>query len=248
MIYPVLALAALSTVKSQVVHVVTTPANQPLWTTLCDDADGCDVSYDQMGLPPDNVRDHDATEEDYYPVVRVNDVLRFNYAPGHDVVKMTSGHTTGCGLGGQTLSDDSGEDGETGTTTYDYVVTTEDFAAGTIYFSCSYPDGTYDHCREGQRVAVEVSEPCADEACTMCKYPKNTWSCWKCKDGYAIQDEEYRCKFYNCEGKCIEAKTTPTSKGSCYTFWDHTVSCDVDKADCGTGKAYYEPGYVGSSG
>ena len=82
----------------------------------------------------------------------------------------------------------------------------------------------------------------------MCKYPKNTWSCWKCKEGYAIQDEEYRCKFYNCEGKCIEAKSTPTSKGSCYTFWDHTVSCDVAKEDCGTGKAYYEPGYVGSSG
>ena len=62
----VLALAAiLSGVHSQVVHVVTTPAsaavaNQPLWTTLCDDA--CDTSYDQMGLPPDNVRDHDATD------------------------------------------------------------------------------------------------------------------------------------------------------------------------------------------
>ena len=53
---------------------------------------------------------------------------------------------------------------------------------------------------------------------------------------------------YTGEGKCIEAKSTPTSKGSCYTFWDHTVTCDVDKTDCGTGKAYYEPGYVGSSG
>ena len=148
----VLALAAiLSKAHSQVVHVVTTPAsatvaNQPLWTTLCDNADDCDASYDQMGLPPDNVRDHDATEEDYYPVVRVGDVVRFNYAPGHDVVKMTSGHTTGCGLGGQTLSDDSGEDG--GTTTYDYVVTEDDLAAGTIYFSCSYPDGTFDYCRK----------------------------------------------------------------------------------------------------
>jgi hypothetical protein len=45
-LYPALALAALATVKSQVVHVVTTPAsaavaNQPLWTTLCDDA--CDT-------------------------------------------------------------------------------------------------------------------------------------------------------------------------------------------------------------
>ena len=104
------------------------------------------------------------------------------------------------------------------------------------------------HTGQGQRVAVEVSEPCADEACTMCKYPKNTWSCWKCKDGYEIQDEEYRCKFYNCEGKCIEAKSTPTSKGSCYEFWNHKVTCDVAKEDCGTGKAYYEPGYVGSSG
>ena len=104
-LYPALALAALATVKSQVVHVVTTPAsaavaNQPLWTTLCSTADACDGSYDLMGLPPDNVRDHDATEEDYYPVVRVGDIVRFNYAPGHDVVKMTSGHTTGCGLGG----------------------------------------------------------------------------------------------------------------------------------------------------
>ena len=92
----------------------------------------------------------------------VGDVLRFKYSTSHDVYKMAdytaydeclSAYSTE--LGTNSVGGGSGSLSNQ----YDYTVTAEDLAAGTIYFACSYyPAGDWGHCVEGQAVSVTVSD------------------------------------------------------------------------------------------
>ena len=91
----------------------------------------------------------------------VGDVLRFKYSTSHDVYKMAdytaydeclSAYSTE--LGTNSVGGGSGSLSNQ----YDYTVTAEDLAAGTIYFACSYyPWYSFDHCVEGQKFAVTVT-------------------------------------------------------------------------------------------
>ena len=92
----------------------------------------------------------------------VGDVLRFKYSTSHDVYKMAdytaydeclSAYSTE--LGTNSVGGGSGSLSNQ----YDYTVTAEDLAAGTIYFACSYyPAGDWGHCVEGQAISVTVSD------------------------------------------------------------------------------------------
>lgn len=185
------------------IHLVTNPYGDQIWQTLPDGD-----AYEEMGTKISGVSLYDATYEMYSGIVRVGHVIRFVFdSYSHDVVKMAG---PGC--------DSSGAVVLTGNTagTYDYTVTEADLDEGTIHFSCSYPQNTYEHCDENQRLAVVISERCGPhEGCAnVCTYPSNAWTCWVCEEGYVIEDEEYRCNFYDCAGKCIPASSVVVPGGA----------------------------------
>lgn len=115
------------------------------------------------------------TDEDpkisYDPITAaVGDSLLFYYTSSHDVVKSPSATCPTVEAGADALvagdvlvgaADAGGAAiiGDSLTVTGDafaYIVTEEDLAAGTIYFTCSYPAYTYAHCTRGQLLAVTV--------------------------------------------------------------------------------------------
>ena len=113
-----------------------------------------------------------ATSGSYAPMsAGVGDVLRFEYSDVHDVQKMASASTyAACSGAGATelAANDYGDSGghrrlsgshsHSHDNVYDYTVTQEDFAAGTLYFSCSYyPLGSWSHCFVGQALEVAVT-------------------------------------------------------------------------------------------
>ena len=110
-----------------------------------------------------------STSGSYAPMsAGVGDVLRFEYADVHDVQKMANASTyAACsGTGATELAGNdygsrrrlSGSHSHSHDNVYDYTVTEDDFAAGTLYFSCSYgPLGSWNHCFAGQALEVAVS-------------------------------------------------------------------------------------------
>merc|ERR1719491_1818652 len=85
----------------------------------------------------------------------VGDTITFWYGTTHDVMKMSDNT---CGADGNTeLATNSVGGGKFDLVNkYTYTVTSADQTAGTIYFSCSYPSGTYGHCGAGQKLTVTV--------------------------------------------------------------------------------------------
>lgn len=91
----------------------------------------------------------------------VGDVISFSYNSYHDVQKMAdaAAYAACSGTGATELAgNDVGGGSGTLENKYEYTVTSDDLAAGTIYFACSYyPWYSFDHCVEGQKFAVTVT-------------------------------------------------------------------------------------------
>ncbi len=92
----------------------------------------------------------------------VGDVISFSYNSYHDVQKMAdaAAYAACSGTGATELAgNDVGGGSGTLENKYEYTVTSDDLAAGTIYFACSYyPAGDWGHCVEGQAISVTVSD------------------------------------------------------------------------------------------
>mmetsp|Transcript_25355 Transcript_25355/g.76133 ORF Transcript_25355/g.76133 Transcript_25355/m.76133 type:complete len:184 (-) Transcript_25355:22-573(-) len=115
--------------------------------------------------------------------------------------------TEGCDGNGTVLADAGAP------TIYDYVVTTDDLAARTLHFASSRGDD----CIRGQRVAVKITDECNDgnmevTCANFCASHRDEYTCWVCAPGYRIDEPEYRCDYYGCEGKCLKKPPTPSAE------------------------------------